>query len=67
MNFFHCVVIFGQAAECLEGLLAALDTAALAIEDFLDALAELLFPIGIILFRVLIVKRSDAIPTWLVP
>lgn len=67
MDFFYCVVVFGQAAEYLQGLLAALDTAALAIKDFLNTLAEFVFPIGIILFGVLIVERSDAIPNWLVP
>lgn len=54
----------------MQGLLTALDTAALAIENFLNTVGEFLFPIGIILFGVLIIERSDAadaIPIWLVP
>lgn len=54
----------------MQGLFTALDTAALAIENFLNTVGEFLFPIGIILFGVLIIERSDAadaIPIWLVP
>jgi hypothetical protein len=49
-------VIFGQTNECSQGLLAALNTTALAVENFLNAIAEFLLPVGILGFGVLIVE-----------
>jgi hypothetical protein len=58
-------VILGQAAECLQSVFTALNTAALAVEDFLNTLAEFLFPIGILGFWVIVIQGADAVPIWL--
>jgi hypothetical protein len=48
---FH-IVELGKTAEGSIAVLAALDTAALAVDDQLDLLAELLRPVDISLFGV---------------
>lgn len=54
-SLFLCIMILGQAAERSESVLATLDAAALAIEDFCNAIGQFLRPVDVVCLGVLVV------------
>lgn len=54
-SLFLCIMILGQAAERSESVLTTLDAAALAIEDFCNAIGQFLRPVDVVCLGVLVV------------